>query len=140
MIEAVDTQIRVTAQVVEQLKGLREPVPGERIDAAGVQWARVFSRKSVEAPANVQEAIVTFDQTRNKAALAINARTSPGADTALGELDGARKAVLQEISVILNEMQKSLVPLLIRPRVRWWRRLRGRPPFDAVPSASSAEL
>ena len=48
VVEAVDSQFVVSGQAADHLMGKRKPVPDERVERLGVQWARVFSRKTVE--------------------------------------------------------------------------------------------
>ena len=57
----------------------------------------------------------------------MNAGNAQEADPALADLDTARTDVLNAVNPILTEMNESLAPLLIRPRTRLWRRLRGKP-------------
>jgi len=127
LIEVVDEQLVLCGQAVDALKGLRDPVPDDRVTAVGLQWRRVFSRTKVELPAAIQDAIVKFDVARGGVAEAVNAGRHNVAVDALLKLEVARSVLVDEINVTVRDVNETLAPFVTSGSERLWARLRGQP-------------
>ena len=109
------------------MRGLRVPVPPERVRLADQRWARVLARRGISAPANVQLALSAFDQARAQAAEAVNAKDDQAITTALGEVDSAYMGAMSAMRAAQDEANEDFARLLLPWPTVVWRLVRGRP-------------